>query len=87
MVAGICGSFLAVEVLRRGGTPLDAASEVLHRVAGSYELNEQAQVGVIVLHADGGFSTGSLRPGYQTAFRDADRDELLTPEVVLLGKP
>jgi N4-(beta-N-acetylglucosaminyl)-L-asparaginase len=85
IVAGVCGSFLAVETLRRGGTPLDAVSEVLHRVAGAYDLVPEAQVGVIVLHADGGFSTGSLRPGYQTAFRDSRRDDLLRPEIVLLG--
>ncbi len=85
LVSGVCGSFVAVEVLRRGGTPVDAVFEVLNRVVSNYDLNDQAQVGVIVLHADGGFSTGSLRPGYQTAFRDGRRDELLKPEVVLLG--
>jgi len=85
MVSGICGSFLAVEVLRRGGSPLDAVEEVLGRVASSYQLTDQAQIGIIVLHADGGFSTGSLRPGYQTAFRDRGRDELLQPQIVLLG--
>jgi len=85
LVSGVCGSFLAVETLRHGGTPVDAVHEVLNRVANSYDLTEQAQVGVIVLHADGGFSTGSLRPGYQTAFRDGHRNEMLQPEIVLLG--
>jgi isoaspartyl peptidase/L-asparaginase-like protein (Ntn-hydrolase superfamily) len=85
LVAGICGSFTAIETLRRGGTPIDAVNEVLRRVNNSYDLTDQAQLGVIVLHADGGFSTGSLRPGYQTAFRDHHRDELLKPEIVLLG--
>ncbi len=85
MVSGVCGSFLAVETLRRGGTPFDAVSEVLNRVASSYDLVPEAQVGVIVMHADGGFSTGSLRPGYQTAFRDSGRDEMLPPEMILLG--
>ena len=85
MVSGVCGAFLAVETLRRGGSPLDAVSEVLNRVSYSYELTEQSQVGLIVLHADGGFSTGSLRPGYQTAVRDQQREELLAPQLVLLS--
>ena len=82
---GICGSFLAVETLRRGGSPVDAVHEVLNRIAGSYQLTDGDQIGLIVLKSDGQFSTGSLRPGYQTAFRDRARDELLSPEVVLFG--
>jgi isoaspartyl peptidase/L-asparaginase-like protein (Ntn-hydrolase superfamily) len=85
LVMGICGSFLAVETLRRGGKPVDAVNEVLTRMKGSYQLTDGDQIGLIVLKADGQFSTGSLRPGYQTAFRDRSRDELLVPEVVLFG--
>jgi N4-(beta-N-acetylglucosaminyl)-L-asparaginase len=85
LVMGICGSFLAVETLRRGGTPGDAVTEVLKRIAASYALKEFDQIGVIVLAADGQFATGSLRRGFQIAVRDPNRDELLPPEVVLLG--
>jgi isoaspartyl peptidase/L-asparaginase-like protein (Ntn-hydrolase superfamily) len=85
LVMGICGGFLAVEVLRRGGKPLDAVHEVLKRISSSYTLTDQDQIGMIVLAADGTFSTGSLRPGYQTAVRSPVRDELVSPEVVLLG--
>jgi L-asparaginase/N4-(beta-N-acetylglucosaminyl)-L-asparaginase len=84
--AGICAAFVAVEVFRRGGTPIDAVSEVLDRLVKNFEITPQSQLGVIALHADGGFSTGSLRPGYQTAFRDSVRDEMLQPEVTLLGQ-
>jgi isoaspartyl peptidase/L-asparaginase-like protein (Ntn-hydrolase superfamily) len=83
LVSGICGSFLAVETLRRGGSPRDAVTEVLNRLTKSYELNDQDQVGVIVLGADGRFSTGSLLSGFQVAVRDPHRDELQQPEVVL----
>jgi isoaspartyl peptidase/L-asparaginase-like protein (Ntn-hydrolase superfamily) len=82
---GICGSFLAVETLRRGGQPIDAVNEVLSRIGRSYSLTDQDQIGVIVLDADGRFSTGSLRPGYQTAVRTPHRDELVAPEVVFFG--
>ena len=83
LVTGVCGSFLAVETLRRGGTPIDAVSEVLKRIANSYTLGDQDQVGLIVLSANGQFSSGSLRPGFQVAVRDPHRDELLSPEMVL----
>jgi N4-(beta-N-acetylglucosaminyl)-L-asparaginase len=85
LVAGVCGSFLAVETLRRGGSPADAVMEVLKRIAGAYEIREFDQIGVIVLAADGRFSTGSLRAGFQIAVRDRERDLLQSPEVVLLG--
>ncbi len=85
LVMGICGSFLAIETLRRGGKPIDAINEVLSRMARSYQLTDGDQIGLIVLKSDGQFSTGSLRPGYQTAVRDPSRDELLAPEVVFFG--
>lgn len=85
-VMGVCASFLAVETLRRGGMPVDAVSEVLKRVAGSYKLTDQDQVGMIVLNAQGQYSTGSLRKGYQTAVRDRQRDQLDSPEVVFFGE-
>jgi L-asparaginase/N4-(beta-N-acetylglucosaminyl)-L-asparaginase len=85
LVMGICGSFLATETLRRGGSPLDAVNEVLSRIARSYHLTDQDQIGVIVMNAVGEFSSGSLRPGFQTAVRTNQRDELVSPEVVLFG--
>jgi N4-(beta-N-acetylglucosaminyl)-L-asparaginase len=85
LVMGICGSFLAVETMRRGGKPIDAVNEVLKRMVSSYALTDGDQIGLIVLQADGQFSSGSLRPGYQTAFRNGTRDELVTPGVVLFG--
>jgi N4-(beta-N-acetylglucosaminyl)-L-asparaginase len=86
LVTGICGSFLAVETLRRGGTALDAVNEVLQRLAGNYDLREQDQVGVIVMAADGTFCTGSVRPGFQIAVRNPDRNEIIQPEIVLIDK-
>ncbi len=84
LVMGICGSFVAVETLHRGGKPIDAVQEVLGRLKSNYDLSDQDQIGVIVLDAAGEFCTGSLRPGYQTAVRTAQRDELVAPEVVML---
>jgi L-asparaginase/N4-(beta-N-acetylglucosaminyl)-L-asparaginase len=84
LAAGVCAAFLAVETLRRGASPLDAATEVLKRIRHSYRLGDQDQIGIIVLDSAGNFSTGSLRQGYKTAVRAADRDEIVEPDVVLL---
>ena len=84
LAAGICASFLAVETLRHGNSPTDAVRQVLSRIKENYQLTDQDQIGLIVLSHIGHFSTGSLRPGYTTAVRTADRDEAIEPELVLL---
>jgi L-asparaginase/N4-(beta-N-acetylglucosaminyl)-L-asparaginase len=85
LATGVCGAFLAIETLRRGGAPRDAVVEVLQRINASYDLRDNDQVGLIVLAASGQFSTGSVLPGFQVAVRSPHRDELLPPEVVLFG--
>src|SRR5688572_19776160 len=47
LVMGVCGSFLAVESMRRGANPLDAAVEVLTRIKDSYALEGEDQIGII----------------------------------------
>jgi N4-(beta-N-acetylglucosaminyl)-L-asparaginase len=76
-VSGICGSFLAVEVLRNGGSPEHAINVVIDRMVGAYSMTEYDQVGLIVLDKTGRFATGCLRPGYQTAVRASGRDEII----------
>src|SRR5436190_6133893 len=85
LVMGVCGSFLAVELLRRGAAPLEAAMEVLRRIASSYPLGGEDQVGVIVLKPNGAWSAAALRDGFRVAVRDRERDELVNPERVLLS--
>ena len=36
LIMGVCGSFLAVELMGRGASPLDAACEVLQRILDNY---------------------------------------------------
>jgi N4-(beta-N-acetylglucosaminyl)-L-asparaginase len=84
LVMGICGAFLAVETMRRGGSPSDAAAEVMNRAIASYSLTEDDQIGIIVLRRDGQWNGASLRPGFSIAVRAADRDELVdSPRVQL----
>jgi isoaspartyl peptidase/L-asparaginase-like protein (Ntn-hydrolase superfamily) len=85
LVMGVCGTFLAVEAMRRGATPLDAAVEVLNRIIHSYPLREEHQVAIITIDGQGRWSSAALRPGFHTAVRTPTRDELVDPERVMLG--
>jgi N4-(beta-N-acetylglucosaminyl)-L-asparaginase len=84
LAAGICASFLAVELLRNNASPADAVRQVLTRINSNYRVTDEDQIGIIVLSRDGRFSTGSLRAGYKTAVRADGRDEIIDPHFVLL---
>lgn len=49
LIMGVCGSFLAVEMLRAGKTPEQAARAVLERITRSYDLRPEHQVGVVIV--------------------------------------
>ncbi len=84
LMMGVCASFLAVERMRHGLNPLDAAVSVLERIRDTYELHPQHQCGIITLAPDGAWSSAALRPGYRTAVRTEHRDELVEPSFVLV---
>jgi len=65
LIMGVCGSFLAVERLRGGATPLDAALAVLERIAERFELRREHQVAVMTMTPDGRWATAALRPGFR----------------------
>jgi len=71
LIMGVCGSFLAVEEMRRGKSPMEAIQEVLRRVAASYTLKADHQVALIALRADGAWASGSLRKGFSHCYTDA----------------
>lgn len=85
LVMGLCGSFLAVELMRRGASPAEAALEVLRRVTAEYDLHENHQVGLITLTPAGEWSAASLRPGFKVAVRTQERDELIECMQTLLA--
>lgn len=84
LVMGVCGSFLAVELMGQGASPADAARRVLERIADTYQLRDEHQVAIIAIEPSGRWSSAALRPGYHTAVRTATRDELADPDCVLL---
>jgi N4-(beta-N-acetylglucosaminyl)-L-asparaginase len=85
LVSGVCAAFLAVETLRRGAPPRDAATEPLTRIRRSYagQLTDRDQVAIIVLTPAGDFTSASLRPGFKLAVRSEEQNELLEPEVIV----
>lgn len=64
LVMGICGSFLAVELMRQGRTAAEAAIEVIRRVAKRYTIEPSHQVAIITMRSDGDWASASLRPGF-----------------------
>jgi isoaspartyl peptidase/L-asparaginase-like protein (Ntn-hydrolase superfamily) len=84
LLMGVCACFLAVELLRGGASPAQAARGVIERIAGSYQLGDKAQAALIVLKPDGSWSSAALRPGFVTAVRSATHDELVPAHHVML---
>lgn len=84
LIMGVCGSFLAVELMRRGASPLDALRETLERIVESYELKPEHQVAFIALRPDGAFASGALRAGYKTSIRRADQSAVVEPDIVMI---
>jgi N4-(beta-N-acetylglucosaminyl)-L-asparaginase len=82
LISGICASVVAVETLRRGGTPLDAIAEVMRRVESVGDLRPHHQVALIVMDAEGAVATGGFRPGFLAVVRDEEGSRILQPDLV-----
>jgi isoaspartyl peptidase/L-asparaginase-like protein (Ntn-hydrolase superfamily) len=84
LIMGVCGSFLAVEYLRRGAAPIEALKETLARIVKSYTLRPEHQVAFIALRPDGTFASAALRDGYRTSITSGRRSEVIEPDLVLI---
>ncbi len=83
LVMGVCGSFLAVEEMRRGAAPADAIAVALQRIRESYDIQPDHQVGMIALTPDGQWAHAALVEGYRTAIRSVDRDDLIECDTLI----
>ena len=83
LVMGVCGSFLAVECMRRGASPAEALVEVLRRIERSRELQPSHQVAMIALSATGAWASAALREGFLVAVTDASGTRTEPPTVTL----
>ncbi|RMF96555.1 MAG: glycosylasparaginase [Planctomycetota bacterium] len=82
LIMRVCGTFLAVEMLRQKASCREAVETVLSRIAESCDPKPGEQAAFIVLAPSGDFAAGALRPGFQTAVRSENRNELVAPDVV-----
>lgn len=86
LIMRVCGSFLIVEEMRRGKTPLQAIQSALSRILHTCRPKKGQQAAFIALRKDGTWAGASLRAGFQMAVRDSRRDELLPPVHVVLSE-
>lgn len=85
LIMSVCGSFLAVEFLRRGATALDAACLVLRRIVEHHDLQPHHQVALIVMQSSGVWAGAALRPGFKISCRTCASDEICDPHEVILA--
>lgn len=85
LIMGVCGSFLAVECMRRGASPVDALREVLQRIIDPCTLRDDHQAAFIALRPDGQHASAALRSGYKTSVRTSDSSNVVDPELVMIG--
>ena len=70
------GSFLVVELMRRGYTPQDACNEALGRIIKQYDGNPGFQVAYIALRKDGKIGVAAIRKGFKYALASDNSNEL-----------
>ncbi|MDZ4754891.1 MAG: isoaspartyl peptidase/L-asparaginase [Phycisphaerae bacterium] len=84
LIMGVCGSFLAVEFMRQGMSPLEALRLTLERIRGSYVLEPHHQVAMLAMRPDGLWASAALRPGFRAAIRDDNGARILEPDATIL---
>jgi isoaspartyl peptidase/L-asparaginase-like protein (Ntn-hydrolase superfamily) len=80
---GACGAYAAVEAMRGGLSPLDAALRVLERIDGLFDLEEHHQVAMITCDASGNYAAVALRSGFRAVVGDSDGVRVIEPDRVL----
>jgi isoaspartyl peptidase/L-asparaginase-like protein (Ntn-hydrolase superfamily) len=85
LVMGVCGSFLAVELMRQGREPIEAITEVLTRISKRYAIASEQQVAMIVMRRDGAWASAALRDGFAHCYRDGSGSQLAPAQRVLLN--
>ncbi len=88
LVMGTCASFLAVELMRRGASPMDAAVESLQRILGAFALHADHQVAMIVVGPLQGespaWASAAIRPGFSHTVSDTRGTRVEPAERVLI---
>lgn len=70
------GSFLVVELMRNGYSPEQACKTAIERIAASHYMHPQLQIGYIALNKSGISGGYAMRPGFQYALHQDQRNLL-----------
>ncbi|HJO15798.1 MAG TPA: isoaspartyl peptidase/L-asparaginase [Phycisphaerales bacterium] len=81
LVSATCGAFLAVDALRRGSSPIEAAHLVIERIKAVANPSKDDQVAVIVLTSDGCIGSAALRPGFRVTRSTVAGHQCTHPDV------
>ncbi|MCL4110059.1 UNVERIFIED_CONTAM: hypothetical protein GTU68_057289 [Idotea baltica] len=73
------GSFLVVELMRQGRSPMEACKEAIMRIVDRQDTSE-VQVGYIALSKDGTYGAYSIKPGFVYAVTTKDGTEVMKAE-------
>jgi len=72
-----CGTFLVVENMRRGMSPIEACADAVDRILRKHPDAAKIQVAYIALRRDGEVGAFAIRPGFQYALHDGTTNQLL----------
>lgn len=74
----ICGSFLAVELMRQGRSPQEACDEVVRRLI-EKNRNEidNIQAGFIAMNTEGDYGASAIRPGFNYARHTSAENQMV----------
>jgi isoaspartyl peptidase/L-asparaginase-like protein (Ntn-hydrolase superfamily) len=84
IISGVCGSFLVVELMRRGAKPVDAIHETLERIQKRFSLHNEHQVAFVAMSKEGDWASGALRPGFRHTITDETGSRVEDPTMVLI---
>lgn len=85
LISGTCASFLTVELMRAGASPLEAATDSLRRIEKTHTLQHDHQVAIIAARpgAGGSWASAALRGGFKHVVTDDVATRVEDPTVTL----
>jgi len=76
LVMRTCGSFLVVELMRQGLSPMEACNEAVERIIKKEGKKTKSQVGYIAIRKDGEVGYASIHQGFQYALYKNKKNRL-----------
>ncbi|MFO7846633.1 MAG: N(4)-(beta-N-acetylglucosaminyl)-L-asparaginase [Balneolaceae bacterium] len=74
----VCGSFLAVELMRQGRSPQEACEEVVQRLIAKNRADiDDLQAGFIAMNTEGEYGAYAVRPGFNFAMHHSDGNSMV----------